>query len=113
MKENGGATGALSVDRDLARVAAEVADIAFNPCQGQNLIQETDVVVCNSPASEVGVGEESESRQTVVDRDDDHFLALVDPVIEREICGVSIGIAPSVNVKQHGYWEPVIVSRVL
>ena len=99
VKEDGGTASALPVDRDLVGVAAEATDVALNPFEGLNLIQETDVIIRKSPTSEVWVGEESERRQTIIDGDNDDFLALVDPVIEGKICGVSINEAASVNVE--------------
>ena len=99
VKEDRGPASTLSVDRYPVGVATEVVDIFFDPFQGLNLIQEADVVIRNDPAGEVGVGEESESGQTVVDGDDDDFLALVDPMIVRPRGGVPKDIAPSVNIE--------------
>ena len=99
VEKNGGTTGTLSVDGDLVGVAAELVDVSLDPFQGLNLIQETNVIIRNNPTGEVGVGEESESGQTIVDGDNDNFLALVDPVIVGQSGGVSEDIAPPVNVE--------------
>ncbi len=104
VKEDGGTASALPIDGDLVGVSTEVVDVVLDPFQGLNLIQETHVVIGNSPTGEIRVGEESESCQTVVDRDDDDFLTLVDPVIVRQNGGVPEEIAPSVDIEQHGYW---------
>ena len=65
VKEDGVAASTLSVDSYPVGVATEVVDVVFDPFQGLNLIQETDVVIRKGPAGEVGVGEESKSGQTV------------------------------------------------
>jgi hypothetical protein len=99
VEKNGGTTGTLSIDGDPVRVAAKLVDVSLDPFQGLNLIQETNIVIRNSPTGEVSVGEESESGQTIVDGDNDNFLALVDPVIVGQSGGVSEDIAPPVNVE--------------
>lgn len=103
MQEDGGTPGALSVDGDFVGITAEVVDVVLDPVQGLNLIQETDVVIRNSSTGEIGMGEESESSQTIVDRDDNNLLALMDPMIVGQGGGVSEDITTSVDVEQYGY----------
>jgi len=62
VKEDRGTASALPIDGDLVGVSTEVADVVLDPFQGLNLIQETHVVIGNSPTGEIRVGEESESR---------------------------------------------------
>ena len=99
VKEDRGTAGTLSSDSESVGVTPEVVDVALDPFQGLNLIQETDVVISDSLTGEVRVGEESESRQTIIDRDDNNFLALVDPGIIGQSGGVSKEIGPSVNIE--------------
>lgn len=101
VKEDGGTASALSVNGNHVGVTAEVVDVLLHPLQGLNLVQETGIVIRNSPTGEVRVGKESESRQTVVDRDDDDLLTLVDPVIVGQSGRISEDIAPSVDVEHH------------
>jgi hypothetical protein len=99
VEKNGGTTRAQSIDGDPVRVTAELVDVFLDPFQGLNLIQETNIIIRNTPASEVRVGEESERGETIVDGDNDDFWALVDPVIVGQSGGVSEDIAPPVNVE--------------
>ena len=99
MKKNRGSTGTLSVYGNHSRITAKVIDIVVDPIQGLHLIQEADVVISDTTPGELWMGQESESRQTVVDGDNDDLLALVNPVIERPTFWVPIEVAPSMNVK--------------
>lgn len=98
MKKDGRTACAFPVDSDFVGVTPKVVDVLLDPFQGLNLIQETDVIIRDRPTGEVRVGEEPESCQTVVNGYNDDFLALVDPVIEGEIGGIPVDIAPTVNV---------------
>ena len=99
MKKDRGSTGTLPIYGDRSGITAEVIDIVVDPIQGLHLIQEADVVISDTTPGELWMGQESESRQTVVDGYNDDLLALVNPVIERPIFWVPVDVTPSMNVK--------------
>ena len=80
---------ALPVDRDLARVAPEGRDMRPDPAQGHALILEAGINVAERRVlKELGCSEEADRVEAVVDGRDDDVRGLVDPVVERPVCGV-------------------------
>ena len=72
VREHRHATGRLPGDRDVARIASELCDVAPYPAQRRLLVHQAVVAGRTAgPRRERRVGEEAERAQPVVDRDDD------------------------------------------
>lgn len=83
----------LSVNRHLPRVAAKALDIRLNPLERLDLVEEARVEGPVGGVLQGGGGEEAEGGEAVVDGDGDDVGALVDPVVEGPVCGVSVYVA--------------------
>lgn len=87
------AASALSVNRDLVRIASERIDIAFHPFKSLYLVLESCVEVTVGRILELGHGQEPEGVKTVVNGDDNHVGTLVNPVVKGPISRVTIDVA--------------------
>jgi hypothetical protein len=105
-------TGRLAEDRDVARITAELGDVALDPAKRRLLVQEAVVAggVVGRLFGQCPVGQESEPSKPVVDRDDDAALlnqprrvvvvalaggqrAAVDPEHDRQVLRVPLPVA--------------------
>jgi hypothetical protein len=84
---------ALPIDRHLPRIAAEALDIRLDPLERLDLVEEARVEVAIGGFLQGGGGEEAEGGEAVVDGDGDDVGALIDPVVEGPVCGVSVYVA--------------------
>ena len=98
-----GCAGRIAKDRDAFRIAAEGCDIPLHPLKRGGLIKERLVgsAAAIGFASKVGMREESEDPQTIVDGDQHHaLLGQRFPVGRRRRAG-SAGIAARMQPHHH------------
>lgn len=97
-------TSRLTADDDLVRVTAEVGDVIVDPLQGELLVEQAVVAggVVGGLSAEVGMGEETEGAETVVDCDDDDVLGGKAGTVVRWNRACTSGEAPTVDPEKDG-----------